>query len=270
VSIAFLGGGNMANALIGGLIARGFPPGDIAVIEISPAARSRIAASHGVRVSTAPDAASGKADTFVLAVKPQDARAALASLAASVHGKLVISIAAGLPLAALSRWLGGHRSLVRCMPNTPALVGAGIAGLYALPEVTVAERERAQRVLGAVGEVVWLSDERLLDTVTAVSGSGPAYVFWLIEQLAGFAERAGIGKAEALRLATHTVLGSAKLAAQSGEPPAELRARVTSKGGTTEAALRVFGEEKLAERFARALAAATKRGGELGDELARD
>jgi len=257
VSIAFLGGGNMANALIGGLIARGFPPGDIAVIEISPAARSRIAAAHGVRVSTAPDAASGKADTFVLAVKPQDARAALASLAASVHGKLVISIAAGLPLAALSRWLGGHRSLVRCMPNTPALVGAGIAGLYALPEVTVAE-------------VVWLSDERLLDTVTAVSGSGPAYVFWLIEQLAGFAERAGIGKAEALRLATHTVLGSAKLAAQSGEPPAELRARVTSKGGTTEAALRVFGEEKLAERFARALAAATKRGGELGDELARD
>ena len=269
MSIAFLGGGNMANALIGGLIARGFPPGDIAVIEISPAARSRIAA-HGVRVSTAPDAASGKADTFVLAVKPQDARAALASLAASVQGKLVISIAAGLPLAALSRWLAGHRSLVRCMPNTPSLVGAGIAGLYALPEVTAAERERAQRVLGAVGEVVWLSEERLLDIVTAVSGSGPAYVFWLIEQLAAFAERAGIGKAEALRLATHTVLGSAKLAAQSGEPPAELRARVTSKGGTTEAALRVFGEEKLAERFARALAAATKRGGELGDELARD
>jgi len=268
VSIAFLGGGNMANALIGGLIARGFRASDIAVIEISPAARERIAA-HGVRVSTAPDAATAKADTLVVSVKPQDARAALASVATSVHGKLVLSIAAGLRLAALSRWLGGHRSLVRCMPNTPALVGAGIAGLYALPEVTRAERERAERILAAVGEVVWLSDERLLDTVTAVSGSGPAYVFWFIEQLARFAEQAGMGKADALKLATHTVLGSAKLAAQSGEPPAELRARVTSKGGTTEAALGVFEQEKLAERFARALAAATRRGGELGDELAK-
>ena len=266
--IAFLGGGNMANALIGGLIARGFAAGDIAVIEISPAARQRIAA-HGVHVGTAPDAASAKADTLVLAVKPQDARAALASVAASVHGKLVISLAAGLRLAALSRWLGAHRSIVRCMPNTPALVGAGIAGLYALPEVTAAERERAQRILGAVGEVIWLDDERLLDTVTAVSGSGPAYVFWFIEQLAQFAERSGIGKAEALKLATHTVLGSAKLAAESGEAPAELRVRVTSKGGTTEEALRVFEQEKLAERFTRALAAAAKRGGELGDELAK-
>ena len=266
--LAFLGGGNMANALIGGLIARGFAAGDIAVIEISPAARERIAA-HGVHVGTAPDAASAKADTLVLAVKPQDARAALASVAASVHGKLVISLAAGLRLAALSRWLGGHRSIVRCMPNTPALVGAGIAGLYALPEVTAAERERAQRILGAVGEVIWLDDERLLDTVTAVSGSGPAYVFWFIEQLAQFAERSGIGKAEALKLATHTVLGSAKLAAESGEAPAELRVRVTSKGGTTEEALRVFEQEKLAERFTRALAAAAKRGGELGDELAK-
>jgi pyrroline-5-carboxylate reductase len=269
VSLVFLGGGNMANALIGGLLARGFPPKDIAVIEISPSARERVA-QQGVRVSTALDSASAKADTVVLAVKPQDGRAALASIAPAVHGKLVISIAAGLRLAALSRWLGGHRSLVRCMPNTPALIGAGIAGVYALPEVTAAERERAQRILGAVGEVVWLADERLLDTVTAVSGSGPAYVFWLIEQLASFAERAGIGTADALKLATHTVLGSAKLAAQSAEPPAELRARVTSKGGTTEAALRVFAQEKLAERLAQALAAATQRGGELGDELAKD
>lgn len=269
MSIAFLGGGNMASALIGGLIARGFAANDIAVIEISPAARERIAA-HGVHVSTAPDASSVKADTLVLAVKPQDARAALASVAGAVRGKLVISIAAGLRLAALSRWLGGHRSLVRCMPNTPALVGAGIAGLYALPEVTPGERERAQRILGAVGEVVWLDDERLLDTVTAVSGSGPAYVFWFIEQLARFGEQAGMGRTEAIKLATHTVLGSAKLAAQSSEAPAELRARVTSKGGTTEAALRVFDQEKLAERFARALAAASDRGGELGDELAKD
>ena len=269
MSMLLLCGGNMANALIGGLVSRGYDARSISVIEISPAARERIAA-HGVRVSTAPDAASEKAETVVLAVKPQDARSALSSIAPTVRGKLIISICAGLRLAALSRWLGGHRSLVRCMPNTPALVGAGIAGLYALPEVTPAERERAERILSAVGEAVWVKDEALLDTVTAVSGSGPAYVFWLIEQLAAFGERAGIGSDEALKLATHTVLGSAKLAAQSGEPPATLRAKVTSKGGTTEAALKSFEQEQLAERFARALAAATRRGHELGDELAKD
>ena len=269
MNIAFLGGGNMANALIGGLVAKGFEARAISVIEIAPAARERIAA-HGVRVGTAPDAATAKAETLVLAVKPQDARAALASVAASIAGKLVISIAAGVRLDALSRWLGGHRQLVRCMPNTPALIGAGIAGLYALPEVDAEGRKKAETILGAVGEVVWLRDERLLDTVTAVSGSGPAYVFWLIEQLAAFAERSGIAPEDALRLAKHCVLGSAKLALGSQEQPAQLRKNVTSKGGTTEAALRVFEEERLAERFAKALAAATRRGGELGAELGSD
>jgi pyrroline-5-carboxylate reductase len=269
VNLAFLGGGNMANALIGGLVAKGFDARAISVIELSPAARDKIS-RHGVRVSTAPDAASAKADTLVLAVKPQDARAALASVASSVRGKLVISIAAGVRLDALSRWLGGHRKLVRCMPNTPALIGAGIAGLYALPEVTADERERAQTILGAVGEAVWLSDEGLLDPVTAVSGSGPAYVFWFIEQLAAFAERSGIPPQDALRLAKHCVLGAAKLALESAEPPAQLRRNVTSKGGTTEAALRVFEQEQLAERFAKALTAATRRGGELGEELGKD
>jgi pyrroline-5-carboxylate reductase len=269
VSIAFLGGGNMANALIGGLVAKGYEARAICVIEIAPAAREKIAA-HGVRVATAPDASTAKADTLVLAVKPQDARAALASVATSIGGKLLISIAAGVRLAALSRWLGGHRRLVRCMPNTPALVGAGVAGVYALPEVDAEGRKRAESILGAVGEVVWVDDERLLDTVTAVSGSGPAYVFWLIEQLAAFAERSGIAPQDALRLAKHCVLGSAKLAAASSESPAQLRKNVTSKGGTTEAALRVFEQEALADRFRKALAAAERRGGELGDELGKD
>jgi pyrroline-5-carboxylate reductase len=191
-------------------------------------------------------------------------------LATSIGGKLVISIAAGVRLDALSRWLGGHRQLVRCMPNTPALIGAGITGVYALPEVDAAARQRAESILAAVGEVVWVKAERLLDVVTAVSGSGPAYVFWLIEQLAAFAEREGIAAPDALRLARQCVLGSARLAQDSAEPPAQLRKNVTSKGGTTEAALRVFEEEKLAERFARALAAATQRGGELGDVLGKD
>jgi pyrroline-5-carboxylate reductase len=270
MKIAFLGGGNMANALIGGLLAKGFEARSISVIEVSPSARERLAAQHGVRASTAPDAATSAADALVLAVKPQDMRAALSGFPGNLNRKLVISIAAGLRLDALSRWLGGHRKLVRCMPNTPALIGAGITALYALAEVSPAERKKAEIVLGAVGEVVWVGEERLLDPVTAVSGSGPAYVFWFIEQLSASAIKLGIPKETALRLAIQTVLGSAKIAASSGKPPAELRNNVTSKGGTTEAALKVFDEEKLAERFARALEAASRRGAELGDELGKD
>jgi pyrroline-5-carboxylate reductase len=268
VRIAFLGGGNMATALIGGLVARGTDARSIAVVEVSAAARERLGARYPVHIATAPDAALQRAEVLVLAVKPQDARAALASI--SIDRQLVISIAAGLTLDALSRWLGGHRKLVRCMPNTPALIGAGIAALYALPEVNAAERARAQSILAAVGEVVWVSEERLLDPVTAVSGSGPAYVFWFIEQLAESAAKLGLPADVSRELALHTVLGAAKLAASSGEPPAALRKNVTSKGGTTEAALKVFDEEKLAERFARALEAASRRATELGTQLAKD
>ena len=259
----------MANALVGGLIAKGFDRGSLSVIEVSPAARERIAV-HQVRVSTAPDAATAEADTLVIAVKPQDLRAALAGLAIDVTQKLVVSIAAGVRLDALSRWLGGHRRIVRCMPNTPALVGAGISGLYAPGEVSEADRKKAETILRAVGEVAWLREERLLDPVTAVSASGPAYVFWFIEQLAAFAEQTGIPRDDALRLAKHCVFGAGKLALQSDASPTELRKGVTSKGGTTEAALNVFAEEKLAERFARALDAATRRGAELGDLLGKD
>jgi pyrroline-5-carboxylate reductase len=156
------------------------------------------------------------------------------------------------------------------MPNTPALIGAGITGLYAFPDVEQDERNKAETILGAVGDVVWLAEERLLDPVTAVSASGPAYVFWFIEQLAASAEQLGIPRESALKLALKTVLGSAQLAAASDRSPAELRKQVTSKGGTTEAALKVFDEEKLAERFARAIAAASRRGEELGKEQGKD
>ncbi len=270
MKIAFLGGGNLATALIGGLLAKGFNARSISVIEVSPAARERLAARHGVRVSTAPDAAMAGSDTLVVAVKPQDLRSALAGLPGNLKRKLVISVAAGVRLESLSRWLGGHRKLVRCMPNTPALIGAGISGLYALPEVSADERKRAQTILGAVGEVVWLADEKLLDPVTAVSASGPAYVFWFIEQLAASAEKLGIPKADALKLALQTVLGAAKLAASSKDSPSELKKQVTSRGGTTEAAFKVFDKEKLAERFARAIKAASRRGGELGEEFGKD
>ena len=268
--IAFLGGGNMAGALIGGLIAKGTDARSISVIEVSPAARERLAARYPVHIVTDPEAAMQRSEILVLAVKPQDAKAALSSVSGRLQAKLLISIAAGLTLEVLSRWLGGHRKLVRCMPNTPALIGAGIAALYALPEVDAAERAKAEEILSAVGEVVWVEEERLLDPVTAVSGSGPAYVFWFIEQLARSGEALGLPADVSKKLALHTVLGAAKLAASSNEPPEVLRKNVTSKGGTTEAALKVFDEEKLAERFKRALEAASRRGAQLGKELGGD
>jgi pyrroline-5-carboxylate reductase len=267
LKLAFIGGGNMASALIGGLIARGVKPGAIAVVETVPAARRRLAAKFRVRASPAPDARTFAADTLVLAVKPQDMRAALAPLAGRLAGRLVVSVAAGIRLPDLSRWLGGHAKIVRCMPNTPALIGAGIAGLYAPAGVGAAERRRAERILAAVGKVVWVKDEALLDPVTAVSASGPAYVFWFIEQLAAAGAELGLPVPVSLQLAIETVLGSARLAAQSKEPPAVLRERVTSRGGTTAAALAVFEAEGLAEKFRRAVAAASRRGAEMGAEL---
>jgi pyrroline-5-carboxylate reductase len=266
MKIAFLGGGNMAAALIGGLIAKGQEPRSISVIEMSAAAREKLGARYPVRVTTAPDDAMKGADTLVLAVKPQDMKVALASLGSEVRSALVISVAAGITLDTLSRWLAGHRKIVRCMPNTPGLIGAGITGLFASSEVSAAERQKAESILRAVGEVVWLSEEKLIDPVTAVSASGPAYVFWFIEQLAAAAVKLGIPRDDALKLAKHTVLGAARLAMESGDSPETLRRNVTSKGGTTEAALDVFEQEKLAERFIRAVQAASRRGEAMGKE----
>lgn len=270
MKIAFLGGGNMASALIGGLIAKGTDPRSISVIEMSPAARDRLGQRYPVHLSTAPDAAMQRADVLVLAVKPQDMKRALASLATSAKGKLVVSVAAGITIKSLTRWLDGHTRIVRCMPNTPALIGAGITGLFAAPEVSGREKQQAEDILRAVGEVVWMPEERLLDPVTAVSASGPAYVFWFIEQLAASAVKLGIPQDAALKMAKQTVLGSAMLAAQSAETPETLRKNVTSKGGTTEAALKVFDEARLAEHFASAVAAASKRGEEMGREFGGD
>ena len=266
MNIAFLGGGNMARALIGGLRAKGYAPQALSVVEVSAPVRERLGAEHGIHASSAPDASTAAAEVLVLATKPQDLRRALSGFS-GLEKKLVISIAAGVRTHALSRWLGGHRRLVRCMPNTPALIGAGIAALYALPEVGPEERRKAETILRAVGEVVWVDQERLLDPVTALSGSGPAYVFWFIEQLAACGEKLGLPVEVSARLAMHTVLGAARLAAQSDQSPAELRKQVTSKGGTTEAALEVFDHEKLAERILKALEAASRRGAALGDEL---
>ncbi len=256
----------MASALIGGLIARGMKPGAISVVEVVPAARARLKRMK-IHASAAPDARTRAADVLVFAVKPQDMRAAATALAGVAAGKFVVSVAAGIRMRDLSRWLGGHRRMVRCMPNTPALIGAGICGLHAAKGVSAADRRRAERIVAAVGKYVWVPEESLLDPVTAVSASGPAYVFWFIEQLEASAVALGIAPQAARLLALETVLGAAKLAAGSKEPPATLRERVTSKGGTTAAALKVFADEDLAGRFRRAVEAASRRGAEMGEEF---
>ena len=274
MKITFLGGGNMASALIGGMLERGFAAADLQVVELGEAARGALAQRFGVRAVEAFDDAALACDVLVLAVKPQQMKAALAPIAGRLCGQLVISIAAGLRLADLGRWLGApgapHARLVRCMPNTPALIGAGVTGLYADPSVDAAGREAAGRILGAVGSTVWADDEAQMDAVTAISGSGPAYVFLFIEALQQAAADLGIAPEEGRRLAVETVLGAARLAAQSSEPASVLRERVTSKGGTTEAALRVMAERGVKDGIVAGVMAANARGSELGAQLGKD
>ncbi len=270
MKIAFVGGGNMAGALIGGLLGKGYAAGDLSVIEVIAQARASLTSRYKVHVSESADARTFGADTIMLAVKPQDMRSAVGPLKGKLDAQLVISIAAGIRLEDLSRWLGGYRKLVRVMPNTPALVGAGISGLYAGAEVSTEERKRAEAILNAVGKTVWVEDEALIDPVTAVSGSGPAYVFFFIESLEKAGVELGLTPEAARTLAIQTFVGASRLAAESTEPPGTLRERVTSKGGTTEAALKVFAAEDLAGRIGKALRAASDRGAELGRILGKD
>lgn len=266
MKIVFLGGGNMASALVGGMLERGFAAAQIVVVELARERRDWLVQTFGVGVAADVGVVPG-ADALVLAVKPQQMREALAPLAGRLGGALAISVAAGLRVADLARWLGGHERVVRAMPNTPALIGAGVTGMYAPPAVDAAGRGLAERILSAVGSVVWVEDEARMDAVTAVSGSGPAYVFHFIEALEAAAVARGFDAHTARRLALDTVLGAAKLAASSEDSPGVLREKVTSKGGTTAAALAVFGEGDLLGLVGRAVAAAEARGRELGDEL---
>jgi pyrroline-5-carboxylate reductase len=270
MKLTFVGGGNMATALIGGLVAKGFAPDSIKVVEVIADARKRLTDSFGVKCLEAPAAASPFGDVVVLAVKPQQMREVARELGPSLRGELVLSIAAGIRLADIGRWLGGHARLARCMPNTPALIGAGVTGLYARPEAGPDGRRNAQAILEAVGEVIWVEDEALLDPVTAVSGSGPAYVFYFIETLEQAARELGLDAAGARRLAIGTFRGAAELAARSPDAPGTLRERVTSKGGTTERALATMRSDRVAEAIARAVRAANERAHELGDELGKD
>jgi pyrroline-5-carboxylate reductase len=278
MKIAFIGGGNMAAALIAGLAGKVTPGASIHVVDPNPAALEALHAGHGVTTATSIDAAVTAAEVIVLAVKPQSMREAVAPLVPLLanagpggkHSPLVLSIAAGIRSADLSRWLGGYGAIVRCMPNTPALIGMGIAGLVASAEVTEAQRAAADQVLQAVGNTVWLDDEAKIDAVTGVSGSGPAYVFYFIEAMQQAAIELGLTAEQGLELAKATFTGAAQLAAQSDEPVALLRERVTSKGGTTYAALTSMESSGVKAAIVTAVKAAAARGRELGEQMGKD
>jgi len=263
--ITFIGGGNMARSLIGGLVRAGTRGTDIAVAE--PNANLRTALAHDFGIATfdsGSDAAQG-VDAIVFAVKPQVMKTVCASLRDIVqaHKPLVVSIAAGIRIDQIDAWLGGDVAVVRAMPNTPALIGAGAAGLVANVRTDARQRELAQRILDAAGLAVWITDEALMDTVTALSGSGPAYFFLLVEALEDAAVAQGMPREAARALVTQTCLGAGRMLREEGEAPAELRRRVTSPNGTTQAAVESFEADGLRAVAARAIAAATKRGQEL-------
>ena len=272
-NIVFIGGGNMATALVGGMVAAGTPTARFVVVEPVAEARDRLAARFpgiALREQAGGDALRD-AELVVLAVKPQQMRDACAALAPHVAAvPAVLSIAAGTRIADLSRWLGGYARLLRAMPSTPALVGAGISGCYAAPGVEAGARATAEGLLRAAGEVLRVEREATLDPVTGVSGSGPGYVFLMLEALEAAAQDAGFAPDEARQLALATFAGAVKLAQASDTPFAALRAQVTSKGGTTERGIAALEAGDVRGAVLRAVRAATARATEMGDAAGAD
>ncbi len=267
--ICFIGGGNMARALIGGLKNNGYLMNDISVIEPEAEKRAQLQGDFGVNVTEQLPSVT-MADIVVLAVKPQQLRDLSIFLGSLLQQQLLISIAAGIRAKDIARWLGGYQSIVRVMPNTPAQIQAGISGLYAMPDVTENQHNQAETIMRAVGEVLWLDEESKMDAVTAISGSGPAYVFYFIEAMQQAALELGLNEEQAKILSLETFIGSSLLAAQSLETPATLRSQVTSKGGTTEQAIRTMEAAAVKSAIIKAAKAAANRSQELGDMLGKD
>ncbi|MGO4379318.1 pyrroline-5-carboxylate reductase [Pseudoduganella sp. RAF53_2] len=274
MKIAFIGGGNMAAALIAGLAGKLTPGANIHVVDPNPASLEKLTREYGVTVAATAGAEVASAEVIVLAVKPQVMRDVVAQVlpqlqAAQQGGRtpLVLSIAAGIRAADLSRWLGGYSAIVRTMPNTPALIGMGVTGMVASSGVTAQQRDAADQIMKAVGTTVWLDNESLIDPVTAVSGSGPAYVFYFIEAMQQAALEMGLTAEQGTQLAIATFTGAAQLAAQSPDSVSVLRERVTSKGGTTYAALTSMEDSGVKPAIVKALHAAAARGKELGEQL---
>ena len=266
--ITFIGGGNMARSLIGALIREGTPAASITVAELNADLRKALVRDFGVSVHDNATAAANGATVLVLAVKPQGMKAVCHELAPVVATTrpLLISIAAGIRVSQLRDWFGTELPIVRSMPNTPALIGAGATGLIANTATDARQRALAEAILGAAGSTSWIGSEALMDTVTALSGSGPAYFFLLVEALEDAAVAQGMPRETARALATQTCLGAGRMLVEEGEPPAVLRERVTSPGGTTAAALNALAAGNLRGLVTNAVAAATARGRELSEQ----
>ncbi len=264
--VAFIGGGNMANALIGGLLRSGWSADAIHVIEPLPEQRESLRSRFGIDAQPVADARLAEAGCVVWAVKPQLFQAAAEPCAAWVGGALHLSVMAGIRSDCIARATGGER-VVRAMPNTPALIGEGMTGLFARAAVSAAERARIEQLLVPTGQLLWVDDEVQLDAVTALSGSGPAYAFYLLEALIQAGIEMGLSAAASRQLAIATVGGANSLARDSADAPEQLRARVTSKGGTTHAAISSLEADGVKASFVRALKAAQQRARELGDEF---
>jgi len=270
--IAFIGGGNMARSLIGGMIATGISNQNISVSEPRADLRKKLNEDFGVNASEENAPVAKGADVVVLAVKPQilqEVVTPLSSLVAKAR-PLLISVAAGVTSSSIERWVGGDPALIRVMPNTPALIGAGISALYANSNVSDDQRALAEKIMAAVGKTIWIKEETLMDAVTAVSGSGPAYFFYVMQAIHDAAVREGLDAQTARLLSLETALGAARLAVESTEDPGSLQAQVTSPGGTTEAAINVLNNSGVRDALQKAVSAARARGGELAKLLDRE
>lgn len=259
----------MATAIIGGLINNGYAAQDITAVEISAAAREVLHARWQIQTASEIGESCARSDVIVLAVKPQQLKNVAQALSPFLSQQLVLSIAAGVRTQDLARWLGGYGLIVRAMPNTPALLRAGISALFALPQVDTGKKELAVSILAAVGKTLWLNEEAQMDAVTAVSGSGPAYVFYFMEAMQSAAEQLGLNRDQAILLSRETFLGAARLAHGSSETLDTLRGQVTSKGGTTEQALLKMEEHAIKQYIVEAILAAAVRSRQLGEELGR-
>ena len=270
--IAFIGGGNMARSLIGGMIATGISNQNISVSEPKADLRKKLNEDFGVNALEENSSAVMGADVVVFAVKPQilqDVATSLSSLVTKAR-PLLISVAAGVTSSSIERWVGSQPALIRIMPNTPALIGAGISALYANSNVSDDQRALAEKIMAAVGKTIWIKEETLMDAVTAVSGSGPAYFFYVMQAIHDAAVSEGLDAQTARLLSLETALGAARLAVESTEDPGSLQKQVTSPGGTTEAAIKVLNDSGVRDTLQQAVSAARARGGELAKLLDRE
>lgn len=267
--IAFVGGGNMASAILGGLLKQGLAASQVCVVEPFADTAAKLQSDWGVTVLPAASAALAQSDLVIWAVKPQVFKEAASPVSQFTSKALHLSVAAGIRSDSIARWLHTER-IVRSMPNTPALVGQGITGLFARAGVSAQDKQLIEQVLKSTGEWLWVKQESDLDVVTALSGSGPAYVFYFLEAMTEAGVQMGLTAEQSYHLAQATFGGATHLSRQSSESPEELRQRVTSKGGTTYAALTSMAEAKVKEAFIQAMLAAQRRAGELGDEFGKD